>query len=260
MHSQQREEIILNLIRNRGFASFRELEEKIATSPATLRRDLDRLDTTGQIRRVRGGARAIEETPGAGRTALLGGVPFVENLGRNAVQKARIGAAAASLCQPGDAIIIDGGTTTLQMCRHLDELGLQVFTNSLHIVRALLDQPNTRVSVPAGSIFREQNIILSPYPDDGSAHFRATRMFLGAAGVGRHGVLQSDTLLLQAERRLFEQADELILMVDSSKFEATSGSLLCRLGEIDRVITDSGVSTTNLSMLEQAGVEVTVAA
>ena len=154
--------------------------------------------------------------------------------------------------------MIDGGSTTLQMCRHLEGLNLQVLTNSLHIVSALLAQPGTRVLVPGGSVFREQNIILTAAGDETMPRFHAPRLFMGAAAVGAQGVMQADVVLVAAERRLIERAEELILLVDSSKFQG-SGNVVCNLDEIDIVVTDKGSSKRDLAMLRGAGIQVIVA-
>jgi DeoR family ulaG and ulaABCDEF operon transcriptional repressor len=185
-------------------------------------------------------------------------VPFHENINRNRAAKEAIGQAAAELCRPGEAIIIDGGSTTLHMCPHLEPLKLQVLTNSLHIVSALLQQPNTGVSIPGGVVFREQNIVLDPFEDVDTRIFHASRMFLGAAAITRHGVMQSDIILVQAERKLLSQADELVMLVDSSKFEASAGHMLCELSRVHTIITDNGVDPDSARMVESAGVKLIV--
>ena len=250
MHAAEREQLILSLMGDRGFIAFQDLEARVAASPATIRRDLERLETAGVINRVRGGARLIRQAEHSG--SQLSGVPFHENLSRNLQAKQAIGRAAAELCRSGDSIIIDGGSTTLQMCPHLEQLSLQVLSNSLHIVSALLPQSGTSIMMPAGMLFREQNIILSPYEEDGISRFRASRMFMGAAAVGQHGVMQTDVILVQAERRLRGLADELVLLVDSSKFEAQTGHVVCGLEEIAVLITDDGISDAIASQLEAA--------
>ncbi len=257
MHAAEREQLILKLIRTSGFVSFRDLDKKVGASPATLRRDLGRMEGEGLITRVHGGAR-LNDSP-AEETAHLLGSPFQENIKRNAEAKAAIGRAAAKLCLHGESVIIDGGSTTLQMCAHLDKLDLQVLTNSLHIVSALLPQRRTRISLPAGTVFREQNIVLSPHQDDGAAHHHASKMFLGAASVGASGLMQADALLLQAEGRLMDLAEELILLVDSSKFTAPAGNVLCALSDIDVVVTDRGIGANHRRMLKDAGVKVVIA-
>jgi DeoR family ulaG and ulaABCDEF operon transcriptional repressor len=215
----------------------------------------------GALKRIRGGAELVRTgLPSPARMPLhLSGVPFHENIGRNTRQKEAIGRAAAALCRPGEGVMIDGGSTTLQMCPHLGALNLQVLTNSLHIVSALLNQPATRILVPAGSVFREQNIILSADGEESMPRFHAPRLFMGAAALGPQGLMQADVVLVAAERRLIDKADEIIVLVDSSKFTGPSGHVVCGLEEIDAVITDAGIADDQRRMLEQAGVKLIIA-
>ena len=256
MHATERDRVILNLLGERGFVSFQELSRRLDASPATLRRDLDRLQVDGKLVRVRGGAQPCVGSHDGG--LHLQGVPFHENINRNRAAKEAIGRAAAELCQPGDAVIIDGGSTTLQMCPGLEPLGLQVLTNSLHIVSALLQQPNTRVSIPGGVVFREQNIVLDPFDDTSARSFHASRMFVGTAAVTRHGLMQSDIILVQAERKLLELTEEVIVLVDSSKFQASAGHMLCDLSMVNTLVTDSDIGDAPAKMLEDAGVRLIV--
>jgi DeoR family ulaG and ulaABCDEF operon transcriptional repressor len=263
MHSTERERVILEWINQKGFISFQEVEKRVGASPATIRRDLDRLSDAGLITRVHGGAKRVvgasspSSTEAAGRS--LTGVPFHENIHLRRPQKEAIGRAAARLCSSGEGVMIDGGSTTLQMCEHLSALSLQVLTNSLHIVSALLSQPGTRVLVPAGQVFREQNIILSAAGDDGMPRFHAPKLFMGAASVGPAGLMQADIILVAAERRLIDRADEIIVLVDSSKFSGPSGHVVATLSEVDVVVTDPEISSQHVKMLEQCGVKLVIA-
>ena len=295
MHSAEREKLILECLGQQGFISFQDLEKRMDASPATIRRDLERLTTAGLIKRVRGGAslpdrgehawpmglttkrlateRPAREPPAGARESPAGtgsapavtdqghllGVPFHENIHRHRAQKEAIGRTAARLCSPGEGVMIDGGSTTLQMCPHLSGLNLQVLTNSLHIVSALLPQAGTRLLVPAGQVFPEQNIILSAAGDDGMPRFHAPKLFMGAASLGPAGLMQADVILVTAERRLIERADEIIVLVDSSKFTGPSGHVVCHLDEIDTVVTDEGISPQHAKMLEKAQVRLVVA-
>jgi DeoR family ulaG and ulaABCDEF operon transcriptional repressor len=260
MHATDRERTIFDMMKSRGFVSFQELEAQLDASPATIRRDLSRMADEGRLVRVRGGAKAAMDAPalpgsGAGH---LGGVPFHENISRNAAQKAAIGKAAAALCAPGEGVMIDGGSTTLQMCPHLDGLSLQVLTNSLHIVNALLPQAGTRILLPAGSVFREQNIILSAAGEESMPRFHAPKLFMGAAALGVQGLMQADVVLVAAERRLIERAEEIIVLVDSSKFRGSSGHVVCDLSEIDTVVTDPGITADERKLIEGAGVRLVI--
>ncbi len=258
MHAAERERLILKLLDERGFIAFQDLDKLMDASPATLRRDLDKLESAGRIVRVRGGAQ-LPEAVAKPDVPRLRGAPFNENVERHRAAKQAIGRAAAALCKPRESVIIDGGSTTLQMCPHLASLELQVLSNSLHIIEALLPQAGTRVAIPAGMVFREQNIVLSPFEDDGMSRYRASKMFMGAAAIGAHGIMQADLVLAQAERRLFERAAELVVLVDSSKFEAPAGHGAFELSDIDIIVTDAGIKPVHRKMLKAAGIEVVIA-
>jgi DeoR family ulaG and ulaABCDEF operon transcriptional repressor len=260
MHAAEREKLILEGLQPTGFISYRELEVRLPASPATIRRDLNRLEERGQIVRVHGGAKLSEDGSAVAQGRLrLAGVPFEQSITQNLALKQAIGRAAADLCEPGEGIMIDGGTTTLQMCPHLAGLDLQVLTNSLHIVNALLQQSGTGILVPSGSVFREQNIILAPAGEDSMPRFHAPKLFMGAAAVGRQGVMQQDVILVAAERRLIDRAERVILLVDSSKFQSSSGAIVCGLDEIDVLITDEGIEDGMRAAIEAKGVRLIVA-
>jgi len=257
MHAAERERLIGEALRATGFVTYRELEARLDASPATIRRDLARLEDAGQIVRVHGGARQAGDATWP--TLQLAGTPFDQSITRHIAAKRAIGAAAAALCQPGEGVMIDGGTTTLQMCSHLADRNLQVLTNSLHIVTALLPQPGTRILVPSGTVFREQNIILAAAGEESMPRFHAPKLFMGAAAVGAQGVMQQDVVLVAAERRLIDRAEQVILLVDSSKFVSSSGTIVCGLDEVDVLVTDSGIAPEHAAMVKAAGVTLIVA-
>jgi DeoR family ulaG and ulaABCDEF operon transcriptional repressor len=260
MHATDREQHVIDMMKSRGFVSFQELAAQIDASPATIRRDLARMADEGLLVRVRGGAKMVADIVATGSGAgHLGGVPFQENIGRNAAQKAAIGKAAAALCAPGEGVMIDGGSTTLQMCPHLDGMNLQVLTNSLHIVNALLPQTGTRILLPSGSVFREQNIILAAAGEESMPRFHAPKLFMGAAAIGAQGLMQADVVLVAAERRLIERAEEIIVLIDSSKFRGSSGHVVCDLSDIDTIVTDPGITAEERRLIEGAGVRLVIA-
>ena len=248
MHAVERERTILSILGTRGFVSIRELDRQLRASPATLRRDLDRLETAGRIVRVHGGAKM----PGAAPSSPQG-LAISENMDRHAAAEAAIGKASARLCSPGESIIIDAGSATLQMCPHLEGLHLEVVTNSLDIVAALLPQATTRISMPAGALYRKQNILLSPFDEDGTSHYFASKVFVGAASVSPLGLMQTDLIMLQAERRLMARASQVILLVDSAKFRSQIGEAVCPLGKNITVITDDALSDLHAKFVEGSG-------
>ena len=164
-----------------------------------------------------------------------------------------------ALCADGDSIIMNAGTTTFQMVHFLAQTRLQVLTNSFPIAEHLIKHTRNTVMVPGGVIYREQAVILSPFENDVTKNFFAHRMFMGAQGVGRLGVMERDPLMVQGERKLIDQAEQLVVLVDSSKFAQRSSLILCGLDRVDTIVTDDGVDDSVAAMLGEAGVKLVVA-
>ncbi|WP_425038662.1 DeoR/GlpR family DNA-binding transcription regulator [Primorskyibacter sp. S187A] len=254
MHEKERHTIILSAVEERPVVTVVDLCKLTGASEATIRRDIATLDKDGQLRRVRGGAEALNPPQVVG----LVGRPFSVNETMRIEEKQAIAAAAVELCEDGDAIIINGGTTTFQMVHPLASRRLQVFTNSFPIAEHLLKHSKNTIMLSGGTIYREQNIILSPFDNDVTRNFCARRMFMGAQGLGPLGLMEADPLLIQAEQKLIGQADELVVLADSTKFEQRSSLVLCPLNRITTVITDDQISDKAAAMLEAAEVKMIV--
>lgn len=255
MHETERHTVILSAIQDRPFASVADLCGLTGASEATIRRDIATLHMQKRLRRVRGGAEAIAPPQFVG----LAGRTFAVNETIRIAEKQAIARAAAELCEDGEPIIINGGTTTFQMVHPLANRRMQVFTNSFPIAEHLLKHSKNTVMLPGGAIYREQNIILSPFENDVTGNFYARRIFMGAQGIGPLGLMEGDPLLIQAEEKLMGRADEMVVLVDSSKFEARSSLVLCSLDRIDVVITDAGITDRAAAMLEAAEIRLIVA-
>ncbi|MEL6465312.1 MAG: DeoR/GlpR family DNA-binding transcription regulator [Pseudomonadota bacterium] len=255
MHEKERHTIILSAVEERPVVTVADLCNLTGASEATIRRDIATLHQDKLLRRVRGGAEALSPPQFVG----LAGRPFSVNETMRIDDKQAIAAAAVDLCDEGDAIIINGGTTTFQMVHPLASRRMQVFTNSFPIAEHLLKHSKNTVMLSGGTIYREQNIILSPFDNDVTRNFCARRMFMGAQGLGPLGLMEADPLLIQAEQKLIGQADELVVLVDSSKFEQRSSLVLCPLHRITTVITDDHISDKAAAMLDAAEVKLIVA-
>ncbi len=255
MHEKERHRIILSEVQGKPVITVQEIVELTGASEATIRRDIAALHVQQRLRRVRGGAEALHPPQFLG----IGGRPFSVNETINTGKKRAIAREAVALCGDGEPIIINGGTTTFQMVHFLTNHRMPVLTNSFVIAEHLLRNSKNTVLLPGGTIYREQNIILSPFDNDVTRNFYARRMFMGAQGLGPLGLMEGDPLLIQAEQKLIDQADELIVLVDSSKFRQRSSLILCPLSRITAVITDDGVEDREAGMLEAAGVTLIVA-
>lgn len=254
MHERERHRLILSTVQAKPVATIQELIEMTGSSEATVRRDISALHVQGRLRRIRGGAEALNPPQFVG----LAGRPFHCNETVNAGAKRAIARAAAALCGDGDNIIINGGTTTFQLVHLLAERRMHVLTNSFPLADHLLKHSKNTVTVPGGTVYREHNIILSPFGNDVAGNFHADKMFMGAQGIGRLGILETDPLVIQGEQRLVAQADKLIIMADSSKFAQRSALILCALDRVSTIITDDGIDADASQMLTDAGIELVV--
>ena len=255
MHERERHRVILSAVQDRPVVTVIDMCNLTGASEATIRRDIATLHIEKKLRRIRGGAEALAPPQSVG----LAGRPFDVNKTFQVAQKQAIASAAVNLCADGESIIINGGTTTFQMVHTLATRRMQVFTNSFPIAEHLLKHSKNTIMLSGGAIYREQNIILSPFDNDVTRNFYAKRMFMGAQGIGPLGLMEADPLLIQAEQKLIGQTDELVVLVDSSKFEQRSSLLLCPLSRIDTVITDDRITDKAAAMLDAAEITLIVA-
>jgi DeoR family ulaG and ulaABCDEF operon transcriptional repressor len=255
MHERERHRIILSAIQEKPVITVQDIADLTEASEATIRRDIASLHLQGKLRRVRGGAEAVHP-PQVGQ---LSARSFKVSESVNIDKKRSIARQAVELCSEGDSIIINGGTTTFQMVHFMTAMRLQVMTNSFAIAEHLIKHSKNNVTIPGGTIYREQSLILSPFDNDATRHFFARRMFLGAQAIGPLGIMEQDALLIQSEQKLMHQAEELIIMADSSKFKRRSSMILCPLERVKAIITDDQISEDASRMIEDAGVELIIA-
>jgi len=245
--------MICEIVATQGVATVPDLMARLDASRATVARDIQMLSLAGRIRKVRGGAEAMHGAP------ALAEPNFDNNQLRNRALKRTIAREAAGLCTPGESIIMDGGTTVFAMTEFMAGRDLQVLTNSFRVAEYLMKRGQTRVILPGGEVFREQGLILSPFDDDAITRFVATKMFIGAIAVTQHGLMQTDPLLIRAEQRLIRQAEQMVVLVDSSKFRSRGSLILCPLARIHTIITDDGIDNGTHRMLTDAGINVIIA-
>jgi len=246
---------MLKLLSEHEHASVQQLMDWLSASAATVRRDISWLATKNQLTRTRGGAQKLQPLQKK-RSFTLSSETFQNNIECHSAEKRAIARYAASMCKNGETIIINGGTTTYGMVEFLVDKQLKILTNSFLMAERLLVTSDNEIILPGGKVYREQNVILSPFENDIAQHHYAAKMFMGVYGLSILGLMEADPLLIQAEKRLISQAEELIVLVDSSKFARKAGLILCGLNRVSCVVTDTGVSDGAVQLLEQYGVKV----
>ncbi|WP_206711205.1 DeoR/GlpR family DNA-binding transcription regulator [Aquisalinus flavus] len=252
---------IVDLLRVDSVTSVEQLADDLSVSAATIRRDLSELDAVGRLKRVRGGAVAASldsakpQMTSTLRT-LQGQLGHADALKKNREAKLAIGRKAAELLDAGEAVIIDGGTTTLELANAIDVDSLTVLTTSILIMNALLLRPDLRVLIAGGEIFHEQSVVLNPYGNGIVSKYSATKIFIGAQAITSRGLMQTDPLLVHNEQELIERAEKVIVLVDSSKFGAKASLSVCGLDRIDVIVTDDGLAPEARRMLQDFDIEI----
>jgi DeoR family ulaG and ulaABCDEF operon transcriptional repressor len=250
----ERERLILRLLRQDRFATVSELAGLAGASEATVRRDLDRLERTGQLVRVRGGAELA-----AGGAEATPQLPFESRIGLLSETKRHIARLAASLCSEQDTIIIDGGSTTYHMAEFLLPMKLQVLTNSFALALALVGRSANTVILSGGVVHADSQLVLDPFQEDPFRHYVAAKAFMGVYGIDEMGATNTEVQLIHAERAMIERAKELIILADSSKFGRRGSLFLCGFERIHTVISDAGISEDQRRLLASRGIKLLIA-
>jgi DeoR/GlpR family transcriptional regulator of sugar metabolism len=251
---RERHRMILKLLAARSILSVKELVEILDSSEASIRRDVNALAERGEIKRIRGGAESLHPR----YERHLVGSPFELSKQIAVPEKRAIARAASELIQANDSIIITGGTTTYAMVEFLGRLEIDVLTNSFQIAAQLLATSN-RITLPGGTIYREQGLLLSPYPDSTSANFRATKLFVGCYGINRFGIMETDPLIVHSTTALLDRAEEIIVLADSRKLQQRSAMIVAPLSRINTLVTDAQARPQDLDALRSAGIKVITA-
>ena len=218
MRERQRVEILRNLLAAQGFLSIADLMAATGVSAASARRDAGRLAAAGYGKRVYGGVQALGGALSSRMTqASLGTQSFDVSRAIQVEAKRAIARRAVDMCVDGDAIIINGGTTTFEMAEFLRHRRLKILTNSYPLAEFLIRETQNRVALPGGEVYREQKIIVAPFEDDAIQHYSARIMFMSAISIGSLGVIEGDPLIASAETKLLRRADKLVVLADASK-------------------------------------------
>ncbi len=249
--SESRRERLGELVQSRGFASLGELAETLEVSESTIRRDLEQLEKEGLARRTHGGAFWTGESD----TLQI----FRTRRDDHWPAKAAVGEIAASLVEDHDTILLDGGSTTYELARHLVGRPLQVVTNSLPVAHLLSSSESIDLVMIGGCVRGRTAVTIGPMADSMLHSINVGKAFLSVAGITDRGYFNSNMMLVQSERAMLEAADQSIVVADSSKFGKVSLSRLCGLHEVNAVVTDTRLESTWKEHLEIAEVELVLA-
>lgn len=253
MDAQDRRESITDELRRRGRVSVRRLAAAHDVTPETVRRDLIELEARGELRRVHGGAVALEHLrvePAVG-----------ERSQHMAAEKAAIArAAVAQLPGEGGTVLLDAGTTTGALVDVWPtDRRLIVVTNAVPHALALAPIPTVTVIVVGGRLRARTLANVDEFAVEALRSLRVDVAFLATNGVSERGCSTPDTAEAAVKRAMVGAADRVVLLADSTKFGQEHFVRFAELADLDVAVTDGGAEDGDLLPLRVAGLDVVVA-
>ena len=252
-NTSQRRASILQLLTQHGSVQVADLVAQMGVSAVTIRSDLSALEAQGLATRSHGGA-MLTRTPPDEQT-------IDQKDALNHEQKERIGALAASLVQAGDNIIIDSGTTTISLARHLRAAQeVTVMTNGLNIAWELADAPGVDL-ILTGGLLRKQSLSIQGAQAEACLQtYSFDKLFLGVDGFDlQFGVTTHHEAEASLNHKMVERAKKIIVLTDASKFGRVSLHRIVQLDKVHTVITDASISPEYRDGLRERGIELLIA-
>jgi DeoR/GlpR family transcriptional regulator of sugar metabolism len=248
MLTAQRKKLILTRLREEGQIIAKDFADELGTSEDTIRRDLRELAQEGKLQRVHGGA-----LPSSTAVADLG---VREQVSQR--DKLVLGRAGAAMIKPKQVVILDGGTTALQVAAHLDsELRATIVTHSPTVAIEAAKHPHIDILMLGGRLFRHSMVNVGAAVIDAASRLRADIYFMGVTGVHPEaGCSTGDAEEAAVKRALHERAAETIVLASAEKLMAASPFLVTPLKAISLLAVPAKTTEGNVRALRAGGVKV----
>ena len=249
MLTTHRKQQILSILKRHGQVVAKDVSQSMGVSEDTIRRDLREMAEKGLLQRVHGGA-----LPASPAVADFAGRELITPDG-----KVAIGRAAAKMIQPGQVVILDGGTTAREVARHLPpSLGATIITHSPTIALELVNHPNIEVILIGGRMFMHSVVAVGAAAIEAIAKVHADTYFMGVTGVHpKTGLTTGNYEEAAVKRALSHAAAETIVLASSEKLNAASPYAVVPLTEISGIITERSADEALTRPYEKLGITIT---
>jgi len=251
MLTTHRKQAILTALKRDGQVVAKTLSESFGVSEDTLRRDLRELAAEGLLQRVHGGALPA--------SAAVGDMVQRQDIGTDA--KRAIAKRAAAMILPGQVVILDGGTTCVQLARCLPPtLAITVVTHSPSVAVELAAHPLVDVLIIGGRLFKHSMVAVGASAVEAMAHIRADVYFMGVTGVHpTAGLSTGDLEEAYVKRALAARAAEVVVLASTEKLGAASPYVIADIDTVSSIVVDSGAPEAIRRQLRARGVGIVVA-
>jgi DeoR family transcriptional regulator of aga operon len=260
MTQQQRLNLVLELVSERGSVSIIEISEKLGVSTATVRRDLNTLAEQRLVTRTHGGATSL----GSGYE-----LPLQYKIARQAEAKKAIARAVAELIGPGESVGLNGGTTTSEVARELGRSerlrtagapGVTIVTNALNIAYELSVREHVKIVVTGGVPRRQSYELVGPLVGASLREFSLDTAVLGVDGISAaFGATTVHEGEAEVSRQLGAVSRRVVVAADATKLGRATFARICPLADVDVLVTDQPVAPEIAAEFATAGVQIVVA-
>lgn len=253
MLSEERRRRILELLDARNSVRVADLSQELGVSEATVRRDLDMLDSNGRARRVHGGAMQTLDAPPE--------PPVLQRGLENRAAKQAIGRLTASMIEDGEAVFLGSGTTTLEVAHQLvTHSDLTVVTNALTIVNVFAQLESASLVVIGGMLRQSEMSFVGHIAEAALNEVRVDKVIMGIRGINLQAGLTNEYMPeVMTDRAILTMASNLILVADSTKFGRVASAFVAPIQQISTLVTDDQTDPRVLSQIRDLGVNVRVA-
>jgi len=262
LNSGVRREQILQALEMQDKVRVNRLAQRFGVSTVTIRGDLRLLAEAGLVQRQHGGACTARRAPPE--------LPLEEKRAQHRERKHSIASRALTLVQPGDKLILDAGSTTLQLARKLARAvaqpdaavmaPLSIFTNSLPIANELGSVQDIELLLSGGTLRKASQSLQGPQAEAGLDGYVFDKLFLGVDGCDpEFGLSTHDEAEARLNARMTAQARQVIVLTDGSKFGRICLHRICDLERVDIVVSDASMPPAMRTALTQRGVQVLIA-
>ncbi|KHF41663.1 DeoR/GlpR family DNA-binding transcription regulator [Halalkalibacter okhensis] len=227
------------------------LSKLFGVTEETIRRDLEKLESEGQLKRIHGGAVPLND----GSMEL----PLIERTVQNINEKRLIGQKAAEFVVDGDIIALDSSTTCLELAKSLDNQSIHVFTNGLPVVMELGNKTSMKVLCTGGFFDEDHHAFFGQVAERSMEGHHIDKLFLSCKGYHVDwGMSESHEQQAMLKRKLLLVADEVNLLIDSSKINVKALINTAPSDRITRIFTDKGALAADINLIEKRGIEVVI--
>lgn len=251
----ERYEKIVQLVNDRGSIRVTELSEICGVTEETIRRDLDRLERDGRLRRSHGGAVSVKDQPSIVRSQPE--IPFSEREIMHSEEKRRIAEEAVKLIQPNQRILLDASTTAWYMARLIPDIPLTVLTNSIKAAAELGGKEKIEVISTGGIMAHRSLSFVGPIAERALDSYHVDIAFVSFKGIHPdRGLSESNELQARVKHKMLDIADQVILLADASKFGVQAFKQVADLDSVYTLITDNRLAAEDVRIYRDRGIEV----